>query len=74
MFRTANDFIALAEEDVAALADRAKYYRALAAVLRARVPLIKSAEARDELLGLAVTYEGLAAQVESSRAPETEPK
>lgn len=70
MFRTANEFIALAESESSALTDRAEYYRALAAVLRARLHVVESAQARDELLGLASAYELLAAQVESSRAPE----
>jgi hypothetical protein len=69
MFRTANDFIALMDREFASLTHRAKYYRALASLLRARVHFMKSQAARDEVLALASTYDGLSEQLESSRAP-----
>jgi len=69
MRRTAQDFIALVDGDKPALAGRAKYYRALAAVLLAQVESVKSVEARTELASLAADYERLAAYMEQTEKP-----
>lgn len=47
------------------LSDRAEYYRALAASMRARIPSLQSEEARNELGALAADYERLATYLES---------
>jgi len=72
VYRTARDFIALTDGELPALAGRAKYYRALAAVLLARLELVQSAEAREELKVLAEAYERLALQVEKGDTPTPE--
>jgi hypothetical protein len=65
-----NDLVRLTDREFSALSDRAKYYRAVAALLRTRVHSMKSSEARDEVLSLASSYESLAKQLESSVTPE----
>jgi len=44
------------------LADRARRYRQVAIIIRAQIPIVQSAEARDELAALAADYESLARQ------------
>ena len=66
---TADDFIAVADREHPAQAGRGKYYRALATVLRSRLELLQSAEAREELAALAAAYEHLAVRVEEGDTP-----
>jgi len=63
---TASDFVVSTDGELPPLADRAKHYRALAALLLARLESIKTAEARAELQMLAERYQRLAEQVEQS--------
>jgi hypothetical protein len=42
------------------LADRANRYRQVAIIIRAQIPVVPSAEARDQLFALAADYERLA--------------
>ena len=52
-------------EEFESLADRAKHYRQLATVIRARVATMKTPEARDVLEAVATDYELLASYTES---------
>jgi len=53
------------------LADRAQYYRQIAAAIRARVPAMQAGAAYDDLSALAADYELLAKFVESCRTSES---
>lgn len=50
------------------LVDRAAYYRQLAVTVRAHIPAMDSARAREELSALASDYESLAQQARESKA------
>ena len=52
------------------LADRGKYYRAVAAVIKDRIPFMRSPEARLELAALAADYESLAKYFDTHLASE----
>jgi len=52
-------------DEFESLADRAKHYRQLATVIRARVDKMKTPEARDALEAVATDYELLACYTES---------
>ena len=49
-------------QDFLFLADRANRYRQVAIIIRAQIPAMPSAQARDELFALAADYENLARQ------------
>lgn len=53
-------------DELLPIADRPMYYRALAAVLRARVPFLQSAESRQEIAALAADYETLASYLDAN--------
>lgn len=55
-------------EESSILADRAAYYRQLAVTTRAHIPVMHSAEARNELSALASDYESLARQAREPKA------
>ena len=65
MFRSAKGGPALMDRHSAA-----RYYRALASLLRTHIVVMKSPEARDELAALAESYETLAMNVESNWVAE----
>jgi len=47
-------------------ADRAAYYREMAAFIRSQLSVVTSAQVREELIAVAADYERLAAHVEGS--------
>jgi hypothetical protein len=57
-------------DEFSPLAERAQYYREIAAAIRARLASMQSGAAREDLSALATDYELLAKFVESCRAPE----
>lgn len=55
-------------EESSILANRAAYYRQLAVTIRAHIPVMHSAQARDELSALASDYELLAQKAHEPQA------
>jgi len=55
-------------QELSFLADRANRYRQIAIIIRAQIPAMPSAQARDELFALAADYENLAREAQEPKS------